>query len=326
VRASPFSHVLGIPLPTLGLVGLAALLAIAVVGKTPHVQKVVTGIAGAAALVLIALQLFVIKAVCAWCMTVDIAVIVAAGAALAIRTPDREPVAVRGLWAAAAAAALVVPFVAGAPPTKVDLPAGIAELQARDKITIVTFTDFECPFCRMMHPVIEELAREHPDRVHVVRLMVPLEMHPGAVPAARAFLCTPPELRERLADRLYAAEPGTLNRHSAIEHAVSVGADEKAVEACYGAAETTAQLENDRALFGRAGLSGLPSTYVGSELIEGAETDRVREAVTRALKGGTADTTWMLIVLACVLLGAASASVFWTREERGRSPSPASTA
>jgi protein-disulfide isomerase len=54
------------------------------------------------------------------------------------------------------------------------------------KVTIVEFSDFECPACRAAHPALEAAVKAYPDKVTVVFKNFPLPMHTFAAPAAAA--------------------------------------------------------------------------------------------------------------------------------------------
>jgi protein-disulfide isomerase len=57
-------------------------------------------------------------------------------------------------------------------------------------ITIVEYSDFECPFCGRFHPTLERIVEEYPDDVRWVYRHLPLtQIHPQAVPAAHASEC-----------------------------------------------------------------------------------------------------------------------------------------
>lgn len=55
-------------------------------------------------------------------------------------------------------------------------------------VTIVEFTDFQCPYCSRFHPVVEEVLAAYPDKVNFVLKNFPLPFHPQAKPAAKAAL------------------------------------------------------------------------------------------------------------------------------------------
>jgi protein-disulfide isomerase len=54
-------------------------------------------------------------------------------------------------------------------------------------ITIVEYTDFECPYCRRGHAVIEQVKKAYPGKIRLVYKSLPLPIHPMAMPAARRF-------------------------------------------------------------------------------------------------------------------------------------------
>lgn len=56
------------------------------------------------------------------------------------------------------------------------------------KITIVEFSDFQCPFCARFHPMVGEAYKAFPNDVKVILKNFPLDFHPNARPAAKAAL------------------------------------------------------------------------------------------------------------------------------------------
>lgn len=57
------------------------------------------------------------------------------------------------------------------------------------RVTVVEFTDFECPFCRRFNTALLEARRKHPNDVAVALVHFPLPNHQHAFPAARAAEC-----------------------------------------------------------------------------------------------------------------------------------------
>ena len=82
----------------------------------------------------------------------------------------------------------------GPPPedyTKVyDIPLGDSPIRgdADAKVTIVEYSDFQCPFCARAAPIIDEVLKKYPKGVRFVYKQFPLPMHPMARPAAQASL------------------------------------------------------------------------------------------------------------------------------------------
>jgi protein-disulfide isomerase len=55
-------------------------------------------------------------------------------------------------------------------------------------VTIVEFSDFQCPFCARFHPVLRDVLKAYPDKVRIVIKNFPLPFHPNARPAAKLAL------------------------------------------------------------------------------------------------------------------------------------------
>lgn len=343
VKGSGYSSIAGVPLPNLGLAAFACLLAGSLLARSRlhHLAlAAVAGIGAVGAVALIALQVFVIGAICVWCVAIDSSAIVAAAAAIGIALAaarahgpggDSEAFArevqpggaALGAWMVAALLAIGLPFLWGMYPQPT-LPAALAPLQAPGKITVISFTDFECPHCRGLSPQLHRLVEEHGDRVRFVRKMVPLSSHKGALPAAKAYLCVPPEQREAAAARLYAAEPALLTDAAMTTLLTAPGSpepvklDRAAFEACLAAPETKAEAEAERALFfEKAGGRGLPTTFVGRRMVLGNDPAGIQEALALEMGGGRTELPlWLFfVVLGVIAAGAAAVSL--------RAPRPA---
>ncbi len=215
VRASGFGKVLGVPVP---LVGLLAFSSIAMLSLSTHPAaarwtRVLTLVGGAGGLVLLSVQAFLLHVFCKLCVAVDIAAVVAAVAVLlSPRSPNTFTTSeARWLWPVATTLAVLLPggwaLLQPSPP----VPPEIASLWIPGKINVVEFADFQCPFCRQLHPRMAELLREYDDRVNFVRLNVPLPMHSQAQTAAAAYCCAEDQGKAgAMADALFQAESLTL--------------------------------------------------------------------------------------------------------------------
>jgi uncharacterized membrane protein/predicted DsbA family dithiol-disulfide isomerase len=331
VRTSGFAYLFGyIPLPQVGLATFASLFGIAFVARSRLQHTVVATIAGLGglfALYLLYLQKFVIGAMCPWCVAVDTAAIVAANSSIWVLINARKdeasvrlPAAPRVTWSwvVAAIIGLVAPFVWGQFPAEPPLPAAIQKEQVPDKLIIVAFTDFECPFCRRMHPVLHRVVEAQGERVHFVRKMMPLSGHPGAEPAALVYLCSPENLREAVADKLYTATADKLTPEGSIVLGASAGVDADALSVCVKSPETRAKLEADKKLFEELGGRGLPFTFVGKRVVLGFNPDRVEAAVASELAGKHASLpVWaMFVLIAAAFIGAIGVTVGATRADK----------
>ena len=60
---------------------------------------------------------------------------------------------------------------------------------ASASVEIIEFSDFQCPYCQSVAPVLKQLMAKYGDRVKLVWKDFPLPNHPDARPAAEAALC-----------------------------------------------------------------------------------------------------------------------------------------
>lgn len=281
------SHV---PVPALGLAGFGALFVVSLAPARALPRgalALVAAVGGLAGLALLAVQLFVIGELCWMCAVVDVAGIVAAAVALAPGPTDAPPRDPFAGWAWIGLAALL----AGAPllwarwRPEPELPAGIRAVHQPGKVNVVEFADFQCPFCRRLHPRLKALVADRGD-VHFQRRHFPLDSHPGARPAARAALCAEAQGKgEPMADALFEAESLTPAGNRAI--ALRLGVDAARYDACLVDPATDARIDADRRLLLEAGLLGLPTTYVGERRLVGAQPDEAfRDALEVASRPG----------------------------------------
>lgn len=72
----------------------------------------------------------------------------------------------------------------------VDIKIGSSPVKGKDsaKITVIEFSDFQCPFCKRGKDTMDDLAKAYPDDVKIVFKNLPLPFHPQAKPAAVAAL------------------------------------------------------------------------------------------------------------------------------------------
>lgn len=140
-------------------------------------------------------------------------------------------------------------------------------------VTVVFFTDFQCPHCRRTHAALAAAAASRPGRVRVVTRHVPLHMHPDAQTAARAAVCV--ESSTAYDDYLHAlyAAPD-LGEVACEELAAARGVNRDAFRACVADPATDRRIASDTRLLDQVGGDGVPLLYVGRRRLEGSQTQR----------------------------------------------------
>jgi thiol-disulfide isomerase/thioredoxin len=330
IRASGRSKLFGlVPFPLLGVIAFALTMSLSLLPGERAVRLtralgIFGGMAGAALLLVQAVDL---KVFCRLCVAVDVAAIVAALAVLvSIWSKKDSPDAaletssapMRRLWPVATLAAMLIPvgwsFLQPSPP----VPREIASLWVPGKINVVEFIDFQCPFCRQLHPTVLELLDEYGSRVNFVRLNMPLPNHALARSAARAYCCADDQKKgSAMADALLKTDD--LTPEGCEKLAAELGLSLAEYQACVKSAATEARINDEIARVKKAGFGGLPTVWVEDEVIVGHNPDHLRDAFTRAAN----DTprarlpTSLLWAAFTVALGVVGAIALRTRSARG---------
>ena len=130
------------------------------------------------------------------------------------------------------------------------------------RVTIVEFSDFECPFCRQLQPVLRRVLKRWPNEVRLVYKYLPLERHRNAFGAAKAADCADKQGRFwEFHDALY-GENHDLSPRGVISVAETLSLELGQFEECLRDEGTGAAVQADRSLAGRAGVTGTPTLFV----------------------------------------------------------------
>jgi len=130
------------------------------------------------------------------------------------------------------------------------------------KVTIVAFSDFQCPYCAEAGKVTEALREKYKDRVRFVFRNFPLPFHPNALPAAQAALAAAAEGKFWPFHDLMFANQEKLDRDGLLALAKQAGLDEKALGKALDAGTYKAAVEADLALGHDVQVQGTPTFYV----------------------------------------------------------------
>jgi len=139
-------------------------------------------------------------------------------------------------------------------------------------VTLIEFSDFQCPFCARAAPVLKTLKEHYPTQLRVVYKHLPLEsIHPRARAAAEAAVCAEEQGKFwEFHDRLF-ANAGTLSEEDLRGHAQAIGLDVAAFETCRTAPNRGAKIEADMAEAKAAGVTGTPAFVLNGVLLRGLQ-------------------------------------------------------
>lgn len=152
-------------------------------------------------------------------------------------------------------------------------------------LVIVEFSDFQCPYCRAVQPTLKSLLAKYEGVVSLGYRDLPLrDIHPQAQLAAEASRCAADQGRFwEYHDSLF-DNPNKLHREGLIEQARALKLDEKQFDSCLTVGKYKAQIEQDRLLGLRAGLTGTPGFIIDGNLFTGnLPQDAFEKAIQEAL-------------------------------------------
>jgi protein-disulfide isomerase len=138
-------------------------------------------------------------------------------------------------------------------------------------ITIVEFSDYECPFCVRAEPTVKDLLAKYPGKIKLVYRDYPLPMHPKAPKAAEAAHCAGDQGKYwEMHDKLFASG-AKLEVADLKSQAREVGLDGGKFDKCLDSGEKAKEVESHRKAGDDVGVSGTPAFFINGRLISGAQ-------------------------------------------------------
>lgn len=152
-------------------------------------------------------------------------------------------------------------------------------------VTIVEWSDYQCPFCKRAQPVLARLQAEFPDTVKIAFKDFPLPSHERALPAALAARCAGAQGRYwEYHDLLFVAQPD-FSRDDLLGYARRLGLDAQPFSECLDSARFRDAVLADRREGREAGVRATPTFFVNGRKIEGAvPIEEFRAAIEQALR------------------------------------------
>jgi protein-disulfide isomerase len=171
---------------------------------------------------------------------------------------------------------------------KVDLPDNAAMVTRGPndaKVTIVEFSDFQCPFCSRVEPTLAQIAKEYPNDVRVVWRNQPLPFHPNAMPAAEAA-CAAGEQGKfwEMHDKMYANQQ-QLSPDSYAKWAQEMGLNMGKFKASVDAHSCKPRIDADSQYGQSVGANGTPTFFINGRQLVGAQPyDQFKALIDQEIK------------------------------------------
>jgi protein-disulfide isomerase len=138
-------------------------------------------------------------------------------------------------------------------------------------VTIIEFSDYQCPYCGRAEPVVQQVLERYPSQVRFVFRHCPLEqIHPLARGAAEAAACANEQGRFWEFHRKLFASGAKLDAESLQQYASDLELDLEAFQACVDERRFQAAIEADLVAGRQAGVTGTPAFFVNGIRMSGA--------------------------------------------------------
>jgi protein-disulfide isomerase len=151
-------------------------------------------------------------------------------------------------------------------------------------VTIVEFSDFQCPFCSRVGPTLKQIEKEYGDQVRIVFKHQPLDFHAKA-PAAHAAA----EAAHRqgkfweMHDKIF-AEQKAMSPEKYVEYATELGLDLEQFQKDVASAEVKSRIDADTKQAAKLGSTGTPGFFVNGLNLSGAKPfEAFKEVIDKEL-------------------------------------------
>lgn len=165
------------------------------------------------------------------------------------------------------------------------------------KITLVEYSDFECPFCKSFHPTTQELVKTYGDKIRLVFRDYPLPFHANAQKEAEAGRCIA-ELAGSDAfwnytDKIFERTTSNGTGFALTDLgplAAEVGVNQQSFQQCLNSEKYAKAVKDEVIEGGTAGVSGTPTTFIidskgKAQMLVGAQpVDAFKTVIDQLLK------------------------------------------
>ena len=174
-----------------------------------------------------------------------------------------------------------------APPARVDIALGDSPAKGPSNapVTIISFSDFQCPFCSKAPPILKQLEDDYKGKVRLAFKNLPLSFHNNAQLAAEAALAAHEQgMFWAFHDKLFANQQ-SLDRPSLEKYAVDLGLNLHKFRVALDSGKFKAQVQKDAAQAASAGATGTPTFFINGQRLVGAQPiDAFKRLIDQELK------------------------------------------
>jgi protein-disulfide isomerase len=139
-------------------------------------------------------------------------------------------------------------------------------------VTLVEYSDFECPFCSRHYATMKQIKETYPNDVRIIFRHFPLSFHQEAQKAAEASECAADQGKFwEMYDKIFEANlAGDMSVAKWKTIAADLGLDTTKFDSCLDSGEKASRIAEDLNEGSGAGVEGTPATFVNGQIVSGA--------------------------------------------------------
>jgi protein-disulfide isomerase len=154
-------------------------------------------------------------------------------------------------------------------------------------VTIVMFSDFQCPFCGRVEPTVKQIEDTYGSKVKIVWKNQPLPFHPNAMPAAKAAMAAYKQGKFWEMHDLLFANQRDLSDANYEKWAQQIGLDMAKWKADMASPELASEITADSTEGKALGANGTPSFFIDGISVVGAQPfEKFKSVIDEELKSG----------------------------------------
>jgi len=154
------------------------------------------------------------------------------------------------------------------------------------KVSIVEFSDFQCPFCARGAETVHEIAKKYGNKVQIAFRHFPLPMHKEARPASEASMC----MNEQGSDKFWKFHDKVFKNQQSLDDASleklakESGGNVEKFKQCYQAKKYAKLVQDDMDYGEKIGVRSTPTFFINGQIVNGAlPIEQFSEMIDEAL-------------------------------------------
>ncbi|MEO1622049.1 MAG: thioredoxin domain-containing protein, partial [Cyanobacteria bacterium J06632_3] len=163
------------------------------------------------------------------------------------------------------------------------IAASPASSDLADKLTLIEFSDFQCPYCARAHQILSDFTEQHSDQVALVYKHYPLDAHPQALAAAKAAWAAQQQNQFWNYHNELFKQQAELGDPLFVSIAQALNLDLEKFNQDRNSADAEAAVASDIQLADKLGIDGTPYFVMGNQVLSGLiETSELEDLLLQA--------------------------------------------